>query len=105
MPGGGFALQLEVIDFDLQLGNAVVEIGLALGKRLDPARFNLALQVDRAELGDLAIEQADLGTHLAVEGAVGGVHHSGGLGNAVLAVVDQPIQIEALTHVAEEIFL
>ena len=57
---GGLALSLERIDFVLQLRDTFLEVGLALRKGLDLARFDLAFQVDSAELGDLPAENADL---------------------------------------------
>jgi len=57
---GGLAPSLERIDFVLQLRDTFLEVGLALRKGLDLARFDLAFQVDGAELGDLPAENADL---------------------------------------------
>jgi hypothetical protein len=42
---------------------------------------------------------------LVVERAVAWVNHDGGLGNTVGAVVDEAVQIVALAHVSEEVFL
>src|SRR6516225_11470097 len=53
----------------------------------------------------LAVEKANVLSHLPIESAMGRVHHHDGLRNIIGAIVDKAVEIEALAHVAEEILL
>jgi hypothetical protein len=72
---------------------------------LDRNGLNLAIEIDGTELGNSAVENTNLLSHLAVEHAVGGVHHHNGLRNIFTAIVDKAVEIEALAHVPKEILL
>jgi hypothetical protein len=56
MSFGGLTQGLELIDFFLKRRDAFLQIGFALYKGLDLARFNIAFQVHGAELGDFTIK-------------------------------------------------
>src|SRR6516162_9408546 len=105
MSFGGFSQNLELVDFFLKRRDAVLQIGFALRERLDLARFNLAFQVHGTELGDFTIECTNLSARLPIQGPVGGVHHHGGVRNNVGTIVNKAIQIIALAHISEEVFL
>src|SRR6202521_5153018 len=84
---------------------AVLQIGFALREGLDLARFYLAFQVHGTELGDFTIEYTNLFARLPIQGPVGGVHHHGGVRNNVGTIINKAIQIIALAHISEEVFL
>src|SRR6202047_3919022 len=105
MSFGGFSQSLELVDFFLKRRDAVLQIGFALREGLDLAGFNLAFQVHGTELGDFTIEYTNLFARLPIQGPVGGVHHYGGVRNNVGTIVNKAIQIIALAHISEEVFL
>src|SRR5271155_1867812 len=96
---------LELVDFFLKRRDAFLQMGFTLREGLDLARFNLAFQVHRTELGDFTIEYTNLFARLPIQGPVGGVHHHGGVRNNVGTIVNKAIQIIALAHISEEVFL
>src|ERR1700690_2219117 len=105
MSFGGFSQSLELVDFFLKRRDAFLQIGFALREGLDLARFNLPFQVPGTELGDFTIEYTKLFARLPIQGPVGGVHHHGGVRNNVGTIVNKAIQIIALAHIPEEVFL
>src|SRR5215470_18863595 len=105
VPFRSLTLSFEFINLLLQLGDGFLQVGLALRKGLDFFRLDVAIQVYGAELSSLSFEKADFTAHLPVERAVGGVDDPSGLRDGFGAIVNNPIQIEALSHITEEVFL